>query len=193
MSELIQNCPAPRLIKCQDITITPSRSDFKSGIAMPQIISIVGRSQSGKTTLIEKLIPELNKRGYRIGTIKHAHHGFDIDRSGKDSWRHWHAGADAVVVASPGKVAMVKKDDRESPESLLEFFEDMDLVITEGFKKEKMPKIEVLRAARHSELICLNDRHLIAIVTDVDVNPSVPKFGLEDIKELADLIEDTFL
>jgi molybdopterin-guanine dinucleotide biosynthesis protein B len=181
------------LTKGPDISITPNRSDFKTGIAMPQIISIVGRSQSGKTTLIEKLIPELNKRGYRIGTIKHAHHGFDIDKSGKDSWRHWHAGADAVVVASPGKVAMVKKDDRESPESLLEYFEDMDLVITEGFKKEKMPKVEVLRAARHNELICLNDRHLIAIVTDVDINPSVPKFGLEEIKELADLIEDTFL
>jgi molybdopterin-guanine dinucleotide biosynthesis protein B len=69
----------------------------------------------------------------------------------------------------------------------------MDLVITEGFKKEKMPKVEVLRAARHNELVCLNDRYLMAIVTDVDINPSVPKFGLEDIKELADLIEDSFL
>ena len=160
---------------------------------MPQILSIVGRSQSGKTTLIEKLIPELKKRGYRIGTIKHAHHGFDIDKSGKDSWRHWHAGADAVAVASPGKVAIVKNDERESPESFLDYFEDMDLVITEGFKKEKLPKIEVLRATRHTELICARDSHLIAVVTDVDINPDVPKFGLEDIKELANLIEDTFL
>ena len=160
---------------------------------MTKIISIVGRSQSGKTTLMEKLIPELKKRGYRIGTIKHAHHGFDIDKSGKDSWRHWHAGADAVVVASPGKIAMVKNDDCESLDCLQDYFEDMDLVITEGYKRENKPKIEVLRAARHTELLCRKDRHLIAVVTDVDINPHVPKFGLEDIKELADLIEETFL
>jgi molybdopterin-guanine dinucleotide biosynthesis protein B len=160
---------------------------------MPHIISIVGRSQSGKTTLIEKLIPELKKRGYRIGTIKHAHHGFDIDKSGKDSWRHRHAGADTIVVASPGKIAMVKNDDRESLDCLQDYFEDLDLIITEGYKRENKPKIEVLRAARHAELICKADQNLIAVVTDVDINPNVPKFGLEDIKELADLIEETFL
>ncbi|UCE52023.1 MAG: molybdopterin-guanine dinucleotide biosynthesis protein B [Desulfobacterales bacterium] len=160
---------------------------------MPHIISIVGRSQSGKTTLIEKLIPELKKRGYRIGTIKHAHHGFDIDKSGKDSWRHRHAGADTIVVASPGKIAMVKNDDCESLDYLQDYFEDLDLIITEGYKRENKPKIEVLRAARHAELICKADQNLIAVVTDVDINPNVPKFGLEDIKELADLIEETFL
>lgn len=160
---------------------------------MPHIISIVGRSQSGKTTLIEKLIPELKKRGYRIGTIKHAHHGFDIDKSGKDSWRHRHAGADTIIVASQGKIAMVKNDDCESLDCLQDYFEDLDLIITEGYKRENKPKIEVLRAARHAELICKADQNLIAVVTDVDINPNVPKFGLEDIKELADLIEETFL
>ncbi len=78
---------------------------------MPQIICIVGRSQSGKTTLIEKLIPELKRRGYRIGTIKHSHHIFDFDKTGKDSWRHKDAGAETVIVVSPGKIAMVKNDD----------------------------------------------------------------------------------
>lgn len=160
---------------------------------MPQILSVVGRSQSGKTTLIEKLIPELKKRGYRIGTIKHAHHGFDIDKTGKDSWRHRHAGADVVVVASPGKIAMVKDDDRESLDDLQNYFEGTDLIITEGYKKENKPKIEVVRAARHSQLICLGDHDLIAVVSDVDLNPGVPKFGLNDIKELADLIEKKFL
>ena len=160
---------------------------------MPQILCVVGRSQSGKTTLIEKLIPELKKRGYRIGTIKHAHHGFDIDKSGKDSWRHRHAGADVVVVASPGKIALVKDDDRESLDDLQNYFEGTDLIITEGYKKENKPKIEVLRAARHTQLICLGDHNLIAVVSDVNLNPSVPKFGLNDIKELADLIEKKFL
>jgi molybdopterin-guanine dinucleotide biosynthesis protein B len=160
---------------------------------MTQIISVVGRSQSGKTTLIEKLIPELKKRGYRIGTIKHAHHGFDIDKSGKDSWRHWDAGADTVMVASPGKVAMIKNDDCEALDCLKNYFDDVDLVITEGYKKEHKPKIEVLRAARHSRLICEADRHLFAVVTDVDIHPDVPIFGLDDIEKLADLIEEKFL
>jgi molybdopterin-guanine dinucleotide biosynthesis protein B len=160
---------------------------------MPQILSVVGRSQSGKTTLIEKLIPELKKRGHRIGTIKHAHHGFDIDKSGKDSWRHRHAGADVVVVASPGKIAMVRDEDRESLDDLQNYFEGMDLIITEGYKTQNKPKIEVMRAARHTELVCEGDRNLIAVVTDLDLNPSVPKFGLDDIKELADLIQQKFL
>ena len=76
---------------------------------MPPILFIVGKSQAGKTTLIEKLIPQLKKRGYKIGTIKHAHHGFIVDKKGKDSRRHQEAGADTVLVASPGKIAMVKK------------------------------------------------------------------------------------
>jgi len=160
---------------------------------MPQILSVVGRSQSGKTTLIEKLIPELKKRGYRIGTIKHAHHGFDIDKTGKDSWRLRHAGADVVVVASPGKIAMVKDDDRESLDDLQTYFEGTDLIITEGYKRENKPKIEVVRAARHTQLICRGDHDLIAVVSDVDLNPGVPKFGLDDITELADLIEKKFL
>ena len=160
---------------------------------MPPILSIVGRSQSGKTTIIEKLIPELKKRGYRIGTIKHAHHGFDIDRSGKDSWRHRHAGADAVVVASPGQIAMVKDDQSESLDDLQKYFEGMDLVITEGYKTENKPKIEVMRAARHTRLVCADDRQLIAVVTDVECASKVPVFGLGDIVQLADLIENKFL
>ena len=103
---------------------------------MSQMISIVGRSQSGKTTLIEKLIPELKRRGYRVGTIKHSHHIFDFDKTGKDSWRHKDAGAETVIVASPGKIAMVKNDYRGSLDDLKNFFDDLDLVITEGYKKE---------------------------------------------------------
>ncbi|MGD9139202.1 MAG: molybdopterin-guanine dinucleotide biosynthesis protein B [Desulfobacterales bacterium] len=160
---------------------------------MPQTICIVGRSQSGKTTLIEKLIPLLKGRGYRIGTIKHSHHIFDFDKTGKDSWRHKDAGADTVIVASPGKIAMVKNDDHGTLDGLQEFFEDLDLVITEGYKKENKPKIEVVRAARHEEVLLKADRHLVAVVSDMDLKLKVPVFGLEDIDKLADFIEETFL
>ena len=131
---------------------------------MPPIISVVGKSESGKTTLIEKLIPELKNRGYRIGTIKHAHHNFDMDKEGKDSWRHKAAGSETVVIVSPGKISIVKDEDLERLEHLEKYFDGMDLVITEGFKREKMPKIEVCRAERNKEPLCQDDNTLIAIL-----------------------------
>lgn len=160
---------------------------------MPQIICIVGRSQSGKTTLIEKLIPELKQRGYRVGTIKHSHHIFDFDKSGKDSWRHKDAGAETVIIASPGKIAMVKNDHQGTLDGLQNFFDDLDLVITEGYKKESKPKIEVVRSARHAEALLKDDRHLVAVVTDIDLTMEIPVFGLDDIDQLADFIEQNFL
>jgi molybdopterin-guanine dinucleotide biosynthesis protein B len=160
---------------------------------MPQIICIVGRSQSGKTTLIEKLIPELKQRGYRIGTIKHSHHIFDFDKSGKDSWRHKDAGADTVIIASPGKIAMVKNDHQGTLDRLQHYFDDLDLLITEGYKKENKPKIEVVRSARHTEALLKDDRHLVAVVTDVDLKMKIPVFGLDDIDQLADFIEQNYL
>ena len=160
---------------------------------MPQIICIVGRSQSGKTTLIEKLIPILKGRGYKIGTIKHSHHIFDFDKTGKDSWRHKDAGAETVIIASPGKIAMIKNDDQGTLDGLQQFFNDLDLVITEGYKKENKPKIEVARAARHADVILKADRNLVAVVSDMDLKLKVPVFGLEDIDRLADFIEETYL
>lgn len=160
---------------------------------MPPIISVVGKSQSGKTTLVEKLIPEFKKRGYRIGTVKHAHHQFDMDKEGKDSWRHKAAGSETVVIVSPGKISMVKDENFEGIELLERYFEGMDLVITEGFKQEKMPKIEVCRAARNKEPLCRDDNTLIALVTDIKTNIDVPTFGLEEIEALADLIEERYL
>ena len=160
---------------------------------MPPIISVVGKSESGKTTLIEKLIPELKKRGHRVGTIKHAFHGFDIDKKGKDSWRHQKAGADTVIVASSGRIAMVKNANCETLDSLEEYFHNVDIVITEGYKRESKPKIEIFRAARNKEPLCRGDDNLIAFVTDTDIDLKVPKFGLEEIKELADLIEKRYL
>ena len=160
---------------------------------MTPIISIVGKSESGKTTLIEKLIPELKKRGYRIGTIKHALHGFQIDREGKDSFRHKAAGADTVIVASPESIAMVQNGSSETLDSVLKYFSDMDIVITEGYKRENKPKIEVFRKEKHREPLCRDDNNLVALVTDDDMDLNVPRFGLEDIKGLADFIEKKFL
>jgi len=160
---------------------------------MPSVISIVGASDTGKTTLIEKLIPELKKRGYRIGIVKHAHHGFSIDQEGKDSWRHKVAGADTVMVASQGRIAMVKDDPFEGLDCLQKYFEDMDLVITEGYKNEDKPKIEVLRKSINTTPLCRENDHLIAVVTDAEVDLSVPKIEFDDIEGLADLIEKKFL
>jgi len=160
---------------------------------MPPVVSIVGRSQSGKTTLIEKLIPELKKRGYAVGTIKHSHHDPDIDRSGKDSSRHKAAGADTVIFHSPGTIAMVRDDHSGELDGLLGYFNDVDLVITEGYKSGNKPKIEVVRSARHSKPLLANDKYLIAVVTDVDLQLKVPKFGFEDVVPLVDMIEKKFL
>jgi len=157
------------------------------------IICIAGKSESGKTTLIEKLIPELKKRGYSIGSIKHSCHKFDIDKKGKDSWRHRKAGADIVVIASTDKIAMIKDNDCESLDCLEKYFNGVDLIIAEGFNKENMPKIEIVRKASGKEPLCLGDSKLIAVVTDSDTGHKVPRFGLEEIDKLADFIERKYL
>jgi len=160
---------------------------------MPPIVSIVGRSESGKTTLIEKLIPVLTQRGYRIGTIKHTHHAVDIDRAGKDSARHRSAGAETVMLASPGQVAMFKATASEALDELIRYFDDVDLLITEGYKRENKPKIEVLRAAVGSELLCRHDPELVAVATDASLNVHVPVFRLNDPAAIAEFIEQRFL
>jgi molybdopterin-guanine dinucleotide biosynthesis protein MobB len=160
---------------------------------IPPVISIVGRSESGKTTLIETLIPELRRRGYRIGTIKHTHHALDIDQAGKDSSRHRAAGAQTVILASSGQIAMIKAVPSDSVAGLIKYFDDVDLLITEGYKREKTPKIEVLRAEVHTELLCRNDPGLIAVATDADVTVNVPVFRLDDAAPIAAFIEQRFL
>lgn len=160
---------------------------------MPPVISIVGKSESGKTTLIERLIPALKTRGYRIGVAKHAHHGFHMDRKGKDSYRHRKAGADTVLVASPGQIAMVKDFPGECLDDLLPFFEDMDLLITEGFKRDRAPKIEIFRAERHRHPACKADDSLVAMVSDTPLDVGVPLFKSDDIRGITDFIVAGFL
>lgn len=148
----------------------------------------MGKSESGKTTLIERLIPELKRRGYRIGIVKHAHHGFDMDRKGKDSYRHRQAGADTVMIASPGQIAMIKDVPSERLDDLIPFFKDMDLLITEGFKSDRAPKIEIFRAERHRHPACLEDDTLMAMVSDTPLDVTVPQFSTADIQAITEFI-----
>ncbi len=160
---------------------------------MPAVLSIVGKSESGKTTLIEKLIPALKQRGFRVGIVKHAHHGFDMDRKGKDSYRHRQAGADTVMIAAPGQIAMVKNTTGECLDDLIPYFNDVDLLITEGFKRDRAPKIEVFRSQRHQRPACLEDDTLIAMVTDTTFDLSVPQFAPDAIEAITAFITTRFL
>ncbi len=163
----------------------------------PPVVSIVSKKDSGKTTLLVKLIPELKKRGYTVGTLKHDTHGFDIDHEGKDTWRHKQAGSDVVVISCPWKISLIKDVEKElSIDELVEhFFMDTDIVITEGYKREDKPKIELFRKAAHSSPVYTssNGSTLIAMISDVDVTIDVPLFHIDDIKGVADFIESTFL
>lgn len=164
---------------------------------MPPVISIVSKKNSGKTTLLEKLIPALCQRGYRVGTIKHDYHGFDIDREGKDTWRHRQAGARTVVISSPRRVAMIKEVDEEVglDEIVAQYFSDMDLVITEGYKTGGKPQIEVFRRAAHEKPLHSKDAPdtLVAVVSDISIDLGVPRFGINDFLSLTAFIEEKFL
>jgi molybdopterin-guanine dinucleotide biosynthesis adapter protein len=159
------------------------------------IVSIVGYSNSGKTTLIEKMIPELKRRGFRVATIKHNRHGFEIDHEGKDSWRHRRAGATLTVLASPGKAAVIA--DTEGDLSLEEladrFIDGVDVILTEGFKKNPHPKIEVYRKPLGREFISRGDPSLLAVAGDCPEGVFVPCYGLDDIAGLADVIAQKVL
>ena len=159
-----------------------------------KIVLIVGKSNSGKTTLMEKLIGELSARGYRVGSVKHTHKA-NFDKQGKDSWRHKNAGAVASLIVTDTTVALVKEDTRPAEEKFFHYLGDMDLILAEGFKTFRLPKIEVFRKeSPHAAPLCLEDPNLVAFVTDTDIRPrEKPCFGLEDTGSLADLVEQHFL
>lgn len=165
----------------------------------PKIIAIVGKANSGKTTLLEKLVTCLTKRGYRIGTVKHTHCGFDMDRKGKDSWRHRQAGASATLVVTDDQAIVIKDDTRTPAQKMGEYLQDMDLIIVEGFKSQNFTKIEVFRKDSSHKVPLFMDKtmnvlqNLVAFVTDSEYQPDVPVYGLEDIELIADFIEINFL
>ncbi len=164
------------------------------------VISIVAKSGTGKTTLLEKLIAELKRRGHRVGAIKHDAHEFEIDHPGKDSWRLTQAGADTMIVSSAAKVAMVRQHAASEEPSVHQlvaaYFDDMDIVLTEGFKRSGFPKIEVNRKERSESLLCRGDDHdstLIAVASDQKLELDVPVFDLNDACGICSFLERTYL
>ncbi len=162
---------------------------------MIPIVSIVGKSDSGKTTLIEKLVPELSRRGYRVATVKHDVHGFEVDREGKDSWRHKKAGAHTVVISSPMKVAVIRDVDHDADLNEIRdrYIRDVDLILSEGFKRNSQPKIEVSRKEKHRDLLCTREDNLLAVASNQPFAIGVPCLDLNDAAGLVDLIEEGIL
>jgi molybdopterin-guanine dinucleotide biosynthesis protein MobB len=162
---------------------------------MIPVVSVVGKSNSGKTTLVEKMIGELVRRGYRVATIKHNRHGFEIDHEGKDSWRHKQAGARTTVIASPHRVAVVEDvwEDFDIGELVDRYIREADIVLSEGFKKNPFPKIEVNRREMKQDLLCSIEDNLFAIASDRALMAGVPCLDINDISGLVDIIETRFL
>lgn len=162
---------------------------------MIPIISIVGKSNSGKTTLIEKLIPELNRRGYRVGTVKHDIHGFEVDTAGKDSWRHRKAGAYSTIISSPQQIALIRTMDHDAPldEIRDRFIQDVDIIIAEGYKRGSTPKVEVFRKEAHKEPLCTGEDHLLALVSNQHFDLNVPCLDLNDSAGVVDILERSLL
>jgi len=161
-------------------------------------VSFVAKSGTGKTTLLEKVIAELKIRGYRVGVIKHDAHRFEIDHPGKDSWRLTQAGADTMLVSSPEKLALIKKHPGPPPvdELITTYFTDVDVILTEGFKKSGLPKIELHRRERSATLICRGDEHdptLIAVASDEPLELDVPVLDLNNPSQVADFVEKNII
>ncbi len=158
-----------------------------------RIIGLAGWSGSGKTTLVTSVIPVLVGRGLKVATVKHAHHEFDIDQPGKDSWRHRAAGASEVAIVSSRRWAIVHElgEEPEPPlADMLAKLSSADLVIVEGFKRHAHPKLEVYRAAIGKPLLHPDDDCIVAIATDAPLpGAQVPVLMLDDIERIADMLQ----
>lgn len=157
-----------------------------------RIIGLAGWSGSGKTTLITKLIPRLIARGVLVSTLKHAHHGFDLDQPGKDLFFHRAAGATEVIISSAKRWAILhelREEHEWNLRSLVAKMSPVDLVLVEGFKRDAFPKLEIHRAANNKPLIHPEDPHIVAIASDIALpQAKVPVIDLNDIETIADLL-----
>ncbi len=158
------------------------------------VVSLIGRSNTGKTTVIERIIPLMKAKGIRVATLKHHIHDFEIDREGKDTYRHKKAGARIAMIASPKKLALVEDFEREMTlrEILQRHVKDVDLVIVEGFKQEDLPKIEVYNYRENEPPLSSGDRNLLAIITDRPIEADVPVFLRDEVEKIAEFIVERF-
>ncbi|MEO5693128.1 MAG: molybdopterin-guanine dinucleotide biosynthesis protein B [Usitatibacter sp.] len=155
------------------------------------VIGIAGFSGSGKTTLIEKVVPLLVARSLRVSLVKHAHHQFDVDQPGKDSYRHRHAGCSEVLVSSSSRWALMHElrgAPEQSLQEALKHLSPCDLVLVEGFKAEPIPKIEVHRKSANAPLLHPEDSHIVAVVTDEPLQTPLPQLPLDDAEAVARFI-----
>ena len=161
---------------------------------MHTIISIVGKSGSGKTTLLEKLIKELKRRGHKVAIVKHSHHAYELDKANKDTWRFTEAGCELSAIKSSDKLAVFRHMDHYfDPREISNFILwDYDLVLTEGFKGSHYPKIEV-HLKDQDEGLLTDPQELLAGVTDEPLEIKVPQFSRNEVKKIADLIENKML
>ena len=157
-----------------------------------RVYGVTGWKNSGKTTLVEALVRDITGRGLQVSTVKHAHHAFDLDQPGKDSYRHRHAGAGQVLIASRARWALMTelRDDGEpSLADLLARLDPVDLVLVEGYKRDRHPKIEARRAATAQNLIAEDDATIEAVASDAPLDGlAVPVFDLDDVPGIADFI-----
>jgi molybdopterin-guanine dinucleotide biosynthesis protein B/molybdopterin-guanine dinucleotide biosynthesis protein len=163
-----------------------------------KVVSFIAKSGTGKTTLLEQVIAELKRRGYKVGAIKHDAHRFEIDHPGKDSYRFSAAGADTMLISSSSKLAVVRQYVAAPPieELLATYFSDVDIVLTEGLKKSALPKIEVHRAGHGSTLLCRGEQYdpnLLAVASDEPLEIDVPILDLNDHLAIVDFIETRLL
>ena len=159
----------------------------------PVVLSVVGRGNVGKTTFLVNLVVELKKRGYRVATIKHYERDFETDKPGKDSYRLTEAGADVSIIAAPEKMAMVRRLKRElTLDEIIATLPEMDIILTEGYKQDKKPKIEVVRQAVTSDLI-FRPPELVALVSDLALDVGVPRFALDDAAGVATFLEKQYI
>lgn len=161
---------------------------------MAKIINVVSEcSNVGKTVLIEGLIKEIKKRGYKVATIKHDVHGFDIDKEGKDTWRHRKAGAEAVIISSKERMAFIREVEEEIPlEDLIKKLEDFDFIIIEGYKNSRYKKLEVYREGVSSKIITKREK-LIGIASDSNIFlEGVKIVNLNNYDEIADLVIEDY-
>jgi molybdopterin-guanine dinucleotide biosynthesis protein B len=168
-----------------------NKSEQTSG--QPTLIFIVGFSDSGKTEVVVKLVETFITRGFRVGTIKHDIHGFEIDRPGKDSWKHKKAGASTTIISSPFQIGMVRDVNHDhDPAELVSLMKNIDIVIVEGYKHHKYPKIEVFRPEIGKTPACKGDKDLIAVISDANLDWGIPCFPPNNTDDLADFISHYF-